>query len=127
MRTLRLRLADLVREAGVLRAGVANAEVLKREVHGLGRQVLQERAKVQALGQELENPLNVHRRAPLDLPKPWYSNPTFRVPCQTAQPLPTEPNGTTSTSRSGRSAQEPPQGAQARPRPPKIQTYATAS
>ncbi|KAK9915507.1 hypothetical protein WJX75_000051 [Coccomyxa subellipsoidea] len=61
MRTLRLRLADLVREAGVLRAGVANAEVLKREVHGLGRQVLQERAKVQALGQELENPLNVHR------------------------------------------------------------------
>ena len=127
MRTLRLRLADLVREAGVLRAGVANAEVLKREVHGLGRQVLQERAKVQALGQELENPLNVHRRAPLDLPKPWYSNPRNRVPIKPTQPFTTAPTGPTAPARSRRSAQEPPQGAQARPRPPKIQTYATAS
>ncbi|CAL8470043.1 g9585 [Coccomyxa elongata] len=61
MRTLRLQLADLVRETSVLRERAAAAEALKREVHELGRQVLQERAKVQALGQELENPLNVHR------------------------------------------------------------------
>ena len=61
LRTLRLQLADLVRETAVLRERAAGAEALKREVHGLGRQVLQERAKVQALGQELENPLNVHR------------------------------------------------------------------
>ncbi|BDA44058.1 Cilia- and flagella-associated protein 58 [Coccomyxa sp. Obi] len=61
MRTLQLQLADLVRETSVLRERAAGAEALKREVHGLGRQVLQERAKVQALGQELENPLNVHR------------------------------------------------------------------
>ena len=127
MRTLRLRLADLVREAGVLRAGVANAEVLKREVHGLGRQVLQERAKVQALGQELENPLNVHRRAPRDQPNPWYSNPRNRVPIKPTQPFTTAPTGPTAPARSRRSAQEPPPGAQARPRPPKIQTYATAS
>ncbi len=64
MRTLRLQLADLVRETSVLRERAAAAEALKREVHELGRQVLQERAKVQALGQELENPLNVHRCAP---------------------------------------------------------------
>lgn len=61
MREVRLQLADLAREQGVLRAGVAGSAALKAEVHSLGRQVLQERAKVQALSQELENPLNVHR------------------------------------------------------------------
>ncbi len=73
LRTLRLRLADLVREASVLSAGVAGAEALKREVHVLGRQVLQERAKVQALGQELENPLNVHRQDAADLLEKYWN------------------------------------------------------
>jgi hypothetical protein len=31
------------------------------QVASLGRQLLQERTKVRALGEELENPLNVHR------------------------------------------------------------------
>ena len=35
--------------------------MLKREVHHLGRELLQERTKVKALSEELENPLNVHR------------------------------------------------------------------
>ena len=34
---------------------------VKREVHHLGRELLQERTKVKALSEELENPLNVHR------------------------------------------------------------------
>jgi hypothetical protein len=65
-RTLRLKLTDLTREQQILRAGVANVETLKREVHHLGRQVLQERTKVKALSEELENPLNVHRRVCTD-------------------------------------------------------------
>lgn len=36
-------------------------QVLKREVHNLGRELLRERTKVKALSEELENPLNVHR------------------------------------------------------------------
>ncbi|KAF6263859.1 hypothetical protein COO60DRAFT_1457868 [Scenedesmus sp. NREL 46B-D3] len=56
-----IKLADLKRELHVLRTGVANVDVLKREVASLGRQLLQERTKVRALGEELENPLNVHR------------------------------------------------------------------
>jgi hypothetical protein len=42
-------------------SSVANIDVLKREVHHLSRELLQERTKVKALAEELENPLNVHR------------------------------------------------------------------
>ncbi len=34
------------------------------QVAHLGRELLQERTRVKALSEELENPLNVHRRAP---------------------------------------------------------------
>ena len=40
-------------------------------MHHLGRELLQERTKVKALSEELENPLNVHR---------WQS-PQTRSPC----------------------------------------------
>jgi hypothetical protein len=36
------------------------------QVASLGRQLLQERTKVRALGEELENPLNVHRWGHVD-------------------------------------------------------------
>ena len=61
IRVLKIKLADLRRELHVLRTGVANVDVLKREVAGLGRALLAERTKVRALSEELENPLNVHR------------------------------------------------------------------
>ncbi len=35
--------------------------VAPAQVHHLGRELLQERTKVKALSEELENPLNVHR------------------------------------------------------------------
>lgn len=44
-----------------MRTSVADVDILKHEVHSLGRQLLQERTKVKALSEELENPLNVHR------------------------------------------------------------------
>lgn len=61
VRLLKLKLAETKRELGLLRLGVANVDVLKREVHFLGRELLAERTKVKALSEELENPLNVHR------------------------------------------------------------------
>ena len=58
---LKIKLGDVKRELGALKTSVGNIDVLKREVHHLGRELLQERTKVKALSEELENPLNVHR------------------------------------------------------------------
>ncbi len=56
-----LQVNNLKRELQQLRSTVANSDILKREVHHLNRELLQERTKVKALSEELENPLNVHR------------------------------------------------------------------
>ncbi|KAH7372738.1 hypothetical protein KP509_17G018700 [Ceratopteris richardii] len=61
LRLLKIKLTELKREHCVLRGSVQNIQVLRREVHNLGRELLQERTKVKALSEELENPLNVHR------------------------------------------------------------------
>lgn len=61
IRVLKVKLADLRRELHILRSSVANVDVLKHEVASLGKELLQERTKVRALSEELENPLNVHR------------------------------------------------------------------
>mmetsp|Transcript_12291 Transcript_12291/g.30037 ORF Transcript_12291/g.30037 Transcript_12291/m.30037 type:complete len:870 (-) Transcript_12291:348-2957(-) len=61
IRVLKIKLNDLKRELHILKSSVANIDVLKREVHQLGRELLSERTKVKALSEELENPLNVHR------------------------------------------------------------------
>lgn len=61
IRVLKIKLSDLNRELSILKRSVADVNVLKREVHNLGRQLLQECTKVKALSEELENPLNVHR------------------------------------------------------------------
>jgi hypothetical protein len=55
------QVSGLQRELAALKSSVANAEVLRREVHHLNRELLVERSKVKALGEELESPLNVHR------------------------------------------------------------------
>ncbi|KAJ7531789.1 hypothetical protein O6H91_14G058500 [Diphasiastrum complanatum] len=61
LRILKIKLTDLKREHSIVKGSVQNLHVLKREVHNLGRELLQERTKVKALSEELENPLNVHR------------------------------------------------------------------
>jgi len=61
IRVLKIKVTDMKRELHILKSTVANVDVLKREVHHLGRELLQERTKVKALSEELENPLNVHR------------------------------------------------------------------
>ena len=53
----------------VLRANAQSVDSLKGEVQHLGRQLQNERAKANALSEELETPLNVHRYvAAADLP-----------------------------------------------------------
>ncbi|KAG2452283.1 hypothetical protein HYH02_003307 [Chlamydomonas schloesseri] len=61
IRQLKVKLADLKQQLHLLKSSVSSIDVLKREVHQLGRELLQERTKVKALSEELENPLNVHR------------------------------------------------------------------
>ncbi|XP_024519422.1 cilia- and flagella-associated protein 58-like [Selaginella moellendorffii] len=61
LRLLKIKITDLKREQSILKGSVNNIQVLKREVHNLSRELLQERTKVKALSEELENPLNVHR------------------------------------------------------------------
>ena len=46
IRVLKIKLNDLKRELHILKSSVANIDVLKREVHVLGRELLQERTKV---------------------------------------------------------------------------------
>lgn len=50
IRVLKIKLNDLKRELHILKSSVANIDVLKREVHQLGRELLQERTKVGSLG-----------------------------------------------------------------------------
>merc|ERR1712178_288752 len=61
IRTLRIKIAALKRELHIAKQQVANLDSLKKEVYQLQRDLLQERTKVKALSEELENPMNVHR------------------------------------------------------------------
>ena len=77
LRLLKLKLGESRRELHILKNSVANIDILKHEVHCLGRELLQERTKVKALSEELENPLNVHRYANMCLrmePATWHRN-----------------------------------------------------
>merc|ERR1712113_972600 len=60
-RGLMIKTAALKRELKIERQQVANIDDLKKEVFQLQRELLQERTKVKALSEELENPMNVHR------------------------------------------------------------------
>jgi len=61
MRILKLKIGDLKRELQIAKHQVGQLDDLKREVYHLQRELLQEKTKVKALSEELENPMNVHR------------------------------------------------------------------
>merc|ERR1711959_303030 len=61
IRTLRIKIAALKRELHIAKQQVVNIDDLKKEEYQLQRELLQERTKVKALSEELENPMNVHR------------------------------------------------------------------
>merc|ERR1719277_1330063 len=54
-------IAQLKADLNVTQQQAESIEELKKEVYHLQRELLQERTKVKALSEELENPMNVHR------------------------------------------------------------------
>lgn len=60
-RNLMIKTASLKRELHIGKQQVSSIDDLKKEVFQLQRELLQERTKVKALSEELENPMNVHR------------------------------------------------------------------
>lgn len=61
IRLLKIKIKDLVRENSHYQGSGAQIDELKKEVLHLQRELLQEKTKVTALSEELENPMNVHR------------------------------------------------------------------
>lgn len=61
IRILRIKLRDILRENSLTKGSGIEIEELKREILQLQRELLQEKTKVTALSEELENPMNVHR------------------------------------------------------------------
>eukprot|EP01036_Dinobryon_divergens_P027374 gene27374-36141_t len=61
IRVMRVKLKELVREHAISKSISPQIEELKREVLQLQKELLQEKTKVTALSEELENPMNVHR------------------------------------------------------------------
>eukprot|EP00948_MAST-09A_sp_MAST-9A-sp1_P003143 g3143.t1 len=61
IRILRLKIGDLTRKLDVTKRRLGNIDELKSEVYRLQHDLLQEKTKVKALSEELENPMNVHR------------------------------------------------------------------
>lgn len=61
MRTLNIKIASLKRELEIATRQEQSIDDLKREVYQLQRELLQERTKVKALSEELEDPMNVYR------------------------------------------------------------------
>lgn len=61
IRALKIQIANLNREMEIQNQEVNNGDERKRQVYDLQRELLQERTKVKALSEELENPMNVHR------------------------------------------------------------------
>eukprot|EP00762_Andalucia_godoyi_P000286 ANDGO_03046.mRNA.1 Cilia- and flagella-associated protein 58 len=61
IRLLKLKIKELKRELHVHKNTVSNVDALRKEINHLQKDLLQERLKVKALSEELENPMNVHR------------------------------------------------------------------
>eukprot|EP01029_Cantina_marsupialis_P027619 TRINITY_DN773096_c1_g1_i1.p1 TRINITY_DN773096_c1_g1~~TRINITY_DN773096_c1_g1_i1.p1 ORF type:complete len:875 (+),score=342.72 TRINITY_DN773096_c1_g1_i1:94-2718(+) len=61
IRILKLKIGDLKRELDIATKDGKQARERMGEIYHLQRELLQERTKVKALSEELENPMNVHR------------------------------------------------------------------
>lgn len=61
IRALKLKAQDLMRDLAVSKNNSNQLTELRREALQTQRELLQERTKVKALSEELENPMNVHR------------------------------------------------------------------
>lgn len=82
IRVLKVKIKELKRDLAVVQSRVTRVDELKKEVYNLERQLLQERTKVKALSEELENPMNIHRWRKLE-----GSDPTAYEMIQKVQTL----------------------------------------
>lgn len=58
---LKSTIADLMRELKIFKNKSSNIPELKSQVRSLHKELIEEKLKVKALSEELENPMNVHR------------------------------------------------------------------
>jgi len=72
---LKVKINDERRQLYILKRQVKNIDELKAEKIALERELLEERTKVKALSEELENPMNVHRWRKLEGSDP----PTYEM------------------------------------------------
>jgi len=61
LRHLKIKLQDTLRELDTLKRGSTDVSGVSRELIQREKELLQEKVKVKALSEELQNPLNVHR------------------------------------------------------------------
>jgi chromosome segregation ATPase len=61
IRILKIKIKDLERALFVAKSNGTSTDDMKREILQLQKELLQEKTKVTALSEELENPMNVHR------------------------------------------------------------------
>lgn len=61
IQALRLKVKDVQRELAIASGSSSQFDDLKRQLIAMQRELLQEKTKVKALSEELENPMNVHR------------------------------------------------------------------
>jgi predicted RNase H-like nuclease (RuvC/YqgF family) len=61
IRMLKIKVKDLERELRLSRQKGSNARDLSRQLTRMQRDLLEEKTKVKALSEELENPMNIHR------------------------------------------------------------------
>lgn len=72
---LKVKINDERRQLYILKRQVKNIDALKAEMIALEKELMEERTKVKALSEELENPMNVHRWRKLEGSDP----PTYEM------------------------------------------------
>lgn len=58
---LKNKIADFIREIRVFRKEASTITDLRSDIHNLTKELTEEKLRVKALTEELENPMNVHR------------------------------------------------------------------
>ncbi|EAR86580.1 flagellar associated protein (macronuclear) [Tetrahymena thermophila SB210] len=55
------KIADLINQIKEFKAQANSIDDMKREIHNLSKELIEEKLKVKALSEEIQNPMNVHR------------------------------------------------------------------
>lgn len=58
---MKSQIADLINDIKTFKAQANSIGNMKNEIHNLSKELIEEKLKVKALSEELENPMNVHQ------------------------------------------------------------------